>query len=322
MHVHLDSDDAMGEDRARGAAVSPSHTILVVDDEPPVCSMLTRALIMAGYRSSAAGNADEALALLPSLAPDLAVVDINLPGMSGMDLCVKLAGEHKIEVLLITGDDDSYSYIDAAGSGACDFLPKPIRMRELILRIERAIAARDVRLERDRTVEQLRYLSITDELTGLYNLRRFREALESEIVRSGRYGHNVSLLMLDLDRFKRVNDCCGHPEGDRVLKQVSQAIRSAIRDPDTAYRYGGEEFTVILPEADKDAAVCVAERLRETIATELSSPPGSDRPGITVSVGVALWKEGEASAQLLERADAALYAAKRNGRDRISISTS
>jgi diguanylate cyclase (GGDEF)-like protein len=291
--------------------------VLVVDDEDSVCRMLKAALGGECYRVGAATNADDAFALLPDLCPRVAVIDIKLPGRDGMEVCRELVSEHGIEVILITGDNERYSYEDAARAGACDFLTKPIRIQELILRVERAVATRRLRIERDETVAKLRRLSVTDGLTGLYNSRHFSEMLRAEIVRADRYGHPVSLLILDLDHFKTVNDRYGHLEGDSALLRTGDVIRDTIRESDSAYRYGGEEFAVLLPETAAGAAMRVAERLRNAITLEWPPSGAADAVTVTASVGIALWQRGEAPQAFLHRADMAMYEAKRNGRNRI-----
>jgi diguanylate cyclase (GGDEF)-like protein len=281
--------------------------------------MLQAALSREGYDVTTAANAEEAFVCLADRPPAVAITDINLPGTDGLEICRRFSDEHGIEVILITGDDRTYSYEDAAAAGACDFLLKPIRLSELILRVERAIATRRIRLERDETVRVLHRLSITDELTGLYNSRHLYQELQREIARTRRYGHALSLIVLDLDHFKRVNDTQGHQAGDQVLREVGACIRRAIRQSDTAYRHGGEEFAVILPETAANAGLALAERLRQ--ATERDVNHNDTPVRVTVSLGVAEWSNDENAQSLLYRADTAMYAAKHAGRNRARSAT-
>lgn len=176
--------------------------------------------------------------------------------------------------------------------------------------------------EIERLNEQLRQLAITDSLTGLYNHRRFQEALDHEVERSRRFGRSLSLLFMDIDHFKAVNDTFGHQVGDRALAQVAQVIRGNLRGIDTVARYGGEEFVVILPEAGASEALIVAERLRHRVAQHpfLLSPSG-ECSLITVSIGVTTYSSRILEAnRLVAEADQAMYAAKAAGRNRVHLS--
>ena len=159
---------------------------------------------------------------------------------------------------------------------------------------------------------RFRELSITDGLTRLYNARHLFSTLEAELSRAQRYGHELSVLLLDADDFKRYNDTRGHLEGDNVLVVLADTIRDCLRSADSAYRYGGEEFVVILPETGVEGAVHIAERVRECFAARRF---GSDM--MTVSIGVAEYLVGEQSADILRRADANLYCAKRSGKNQV-----
>ena len=181
--------------------------------------------------------------------------------------------------------------------------------------------------------ERLKLLATTDGLTGLVNRRAFDEALETEVSRSTRSGAPLSLLMIDVDRFKSYNDLYGHQAGDEVLKAVGQCLKAALKRPaDLAARYGGEEFVAILPDTDEDGAFFIAESFREPDAflglrafreglKTLAIPhQGSDKKVITASVGIAVTSRQDpiAPAELLHRADEALYTAKHAGRDRVT----
>jgi diguanylate cyclase (GGDEF)-like protein len=162
---------------------------------------------------------------------------------------------------------------------------------------------------------ELERLSITDPLTGLYNRRRMMEALENEVRRARRLKRRFAVLMADVDHFKRYNDAHGHPAGDMVLKRVGALLREATRDVDVVSRYGGEEFFVLLPESEGEAAAGVADRLRERLAAE-----DLDGGKVTLSFGVAEFPaHGDAPESLIAIADAAMYQAKREGRDRVVI---
>ena len=164
---------------------------------------------------------------------------------------------------------------------------------------------------------EMRYrrLSITDALTKLFNSRRFYNQLRSETDRANRYSHPLSLLLLDVDNFKDYNDTYGHLEGDTVLIRLGEVIRRCLRKTDSAYRFGGEEFTAILPETHGDAATTLAERIRSEFENEVFRPNKKEKPHKTVSIGVAEYKSGEDLKTLLKRVDANMYVAKKKGKN-------
>lgn len=163
--------------------------------------------------------------------------------------------------------------------------------------------------------ERYRTLSLTDPLTGLFNTRHLHECLPAEIERANRYTRPLSLLVLDCDHFKRINDTFGHLEGDRVLQALAGVIRDCLRRSDSAFRYGGEEFVVLLPETDLTAACQLAERLRHAFETRCVATANGEEIRCTVSIGVAGYRPGEHETGLIRRADAAAYLAKERGRN-------
>jgi diguanylate cyclase (GGDEF)-like protein len=165
--------------------------------------------------------------------------------------------------------------------------------------------------------KRYRELSITDSLTKLYNSRHFFRQLRQEIERAKRYEEPLSLILLDIDNFKGYNDTYGHLEGDRVLAVLSEVIKTNLRSADSAYRYGGEEFTVILPETECENAGLVAERLRKSFEDTVLSPLPRSKVHMTVSVGVTQYVTGEEDSVLIKRADAAMYTAKTSGKNRV-----
>jgi len=178
--------------------------------------------------------------------------------------------------------------------------------------------------ELERHYERLKDLSITDELTGMYNVRYFWARLHYEFVRSRRYGQPLACLLADLDRFKPVNDACGHRAGDQVLRRVAQDVRGAVREVDVVARYGGDEFALILPSTDVAGAMRCAENVRRTVAGRKLA---TGRPGrhamprrVTVSIGVAALTDDTSDEEmLLHRADRALMRAKQEGRNRVCL---
>ena len=168
--------------------------------------------------------------------------------------------------------------------------------------------------------KRYRELSITDDLTNLYNSRHFFGQLKTEIEGANRYGNALSLLVLDVDNFKRYNDRFGHMEGDRVLAKIGEVIRGSLRQTDSAYRYGGEEFAIILRETAGQKAAHVAERIREAFEMETFSPEPEERLHMTASIGVAYYVGGEELSAFIKRADANMYMAKKQGKNCVFFS--
>ncbi len=171
--------------------------------------------------------------------------------------------------------------------------------------------------KRKKLEEDLHKISITDKLTKLYNRRFFDERLEIELDRCARYKHQLSLLMLDIDHFKNINDIYGHQNGDAFLSKIGNVINSNLRTSDTASRYGGEEFSIIMPDIGKDEAIQVAERIRKLVKENVFRPKDDTLINTTVSIGVAEYQSNETPSALLARADKALYRAKKQGRNRV-----
>jgi diguanylate cyclase (GGDEF)-like protein len=165
--------------------------------------------------------------------------------------------------------------------------------------------------------KRYRELSITDSLTKLYNSRHFFKQLKQEVERAERYHQPLSLILLDIDNFKGYNDTYGHMEGDRVLAALAEVIRKNLRSSDPGFRYGGEEFTVLLPQTDRESAFSAAERLRESFADTVLSPlPGVD-VHMTVSIGAGQFLPGENEDAFVKRVDAGMYKAKQSGKNRV-----
>ncbi|MEJ2169364.1 MAG: diguanylate cyclase [Desulfobacterales bacterium] len=236
--------------------------VLIVDDEEAVRNTMNEYIQTAGYISEAVSCAEEALELMGTDNFQVVITDIILPAMGGLELTKAIKETKDSDVIVMTGYSDDYSYEEAINIGASDFVIKPVRLEELLLRLKRVLKERELTKERIRMMEKLQELAVTDGLTKLYNSRSFYSQLETEVDRVNRYKHPLSLLLLDLDHFKDYNDNYGHLEGDKVLVRFSQIIKSCLRTNDSAYRYGGEEFTVILPETGGAEAKTVGQRIR------------------------------------------------------------
>ncbi|NNF98879.1 MAG: diguanylate cyclase [Desulfobacteraceae bacterium] len=292
--------------------------ILIVDDDSSIRDSMSEFLEAAGFQISLAASAEEALVFLESNAAEVIITDIILPGLDGLELTDKIRRAYDSDVIVMTGYSADYSYEEAISKGASDFVFKPVRFEELVLRLKRVIKERKLSLERIQMLEKLKKLSITDGLTKLYNSRHFFNHVKNEIDRSNRYGHPLSLMLLDIDKFKVYNDSYGHLEGDKVLIKLGQTIKLCLRKLDSAYRYGGEEFTIILPDTEGEEAQNVAERIRAAVEAETFYPVDKTGVAITISIGVTQYLQDEDISDFVQRADKAMYISKENGRNRIS----
>ncbi|WP_305043801.1 GGDEF domain-containing protein [Geoalkalibacter sp.] len=225
-----------------------------------------------------------------------------------------------IPVTVFAGDDQLDARVAALELGACEVLSLATPLREISARLHRRMKQRQEMIRLKKSREDLARVALTDSLTGLCNRAFFDVTLESEAARSARTGLPYSLLMIDVDHFKWVNDTYGHQLGDTVLQGIARVLKRSVRKSDMACRYGGEEFALILPETDIPAAQVLAVRIHREIAVLAASYDHFRHP-LTVSIGISCGsgKEQADPALLIEKADCALYAAKRNGRNRTEI---
>ena len=293
--------------------------VLIVDDDEAVRNTMVEYIQAAGYNSEVVSCAEEALEALQKKEFQVIITDIKLPAMGGLELTKSIRKNKDSDVIVMTGYGDDYSYEEAINFGASDFVIKPVRLEELLLRLKRVLKERELTNERVRMMEKLQKLAVTDGLTKLYNSRTFYSQLETEVDRFNRYKHPLALLLLDLDHFKEYNDSYGHLEGDKVLVRFSQIIKSCLRANDSAYRYGGEEFTVILPETAGAEARTVAQRIRSALEAERFSPQNEKDVKITISIGVTEYQEKEELSTFIQRADQAMYLSKQKGRNKVSM---
>ncbi len=292
--------------------------ILIVDDDAAIRDSMHEFIEMAGYRSSKAETAEEALEILKVSNIHVVITDIMLPGIDGLELTDTIRRNFDSDVVVMTGYSGDYSYEEAISKGASDFVFKPVRFEELLLRLKRVLRERHLTQERIQMLKRLQKLAITDGLTKLYNSRYFYSQIELEVDRSSRYNHPLSLQLLDIDEFKAYNDTYGHLEGDKVLIRMGKVIKACLRRMDSAYRYGGEEFTVLLPETTGQEAVMVAERIRQAIAAEIFSPSPEQNLSVTISIGVTEYVPEEDLTSLIQRADQAMYQSKELGKNRVT----
>jgi diguanylate cyclase (GGDEF)-like protein len=297
--------------------------VLAAEDNPVFQAMLKTMLTRWGYEAVIARDGAEAWSLLnrPD-APRLAVLDWMMPGVDGVEICRRIRGTNRepyIYILLLTARAESEDLIEGMDAGADDYLTKPFNAHELRVRIRAGRRILDLQEELLQAREALREQATHDGLTGLLNRIAIMDRLDNELARSARSGSTVSVLMVDLDCFKSVNDTHGHLIGDAVLREAAGRLRSASRRYDSVGRYGGEEFLIVLPGSEIPAARVQAERLREAIAGTPFLANAQPLP-VTCSIGLAC--SSHCSPEVLIReADDALYRAKSGGRNRLVIHT-
>lgn len=304
--------------------------VLVVEDDADALAALEQAIVMLGH--PVVGAVDGADAWEKQCAGPAHVIlsDWSMPHMSGIDLCRLVRGntdKEYVYFVLMTGFGDRAHFLEGMRAGADDYLTKPIDLEELearllaatrVVSMQRALAKRNAALERESDIsfKQAR----VDTLTESGNRLRLREDLEALEARASRYGHRYSAALCDIDLFKQYNDTYGHLAGDAALRSVASAISSALRQGDSLYRYGGEEFLVILPEQSVGEAQSVMDRVRGAVERLAIPHEASAALVLTISVGVAeLGESSGRSDEWLARADAALYRAKRGGRNRVEV---
>ncbi|MBW2565428.1 MAG: diguanylate cyclase [Deltaproteobacteria bacterium] len=286
--------------------------ILVVDDEKGIRDSIQEAIQEAGYTCWTEASGDKALGFLEKKRVDIIIADVRMPGVNGFELTKVVKEKYDADVIIITGYGRDFQYEEAIEKGASEFIVKPIRLRELIVRLRRVLRERALLAQQRQLENQLRELTITDDLTKLHNMRHFYVQLQLEMDRASRYENPLSLLLLDVDRFKQYNDTYGHLEGDKILMELGRVILECLRKSDTAYRYGGDEFMVVLPQTLGKKARNVAERIRARFPAEYSRRE-PDRIDTTLSIGVVSHRPKEDLSELVKRADQAMYKAKKQG---------
>ncbi len=276
-----------------------SENLLIVDDEVEVGNVVKGLLSKLGFNADSVTSGKTALEELSNARYTFLITDINMPELDGIELIKTVKRENPdISIIAMTGYEKEYTYMDVINAGANDFIIKPFKVDEMEAKINRILIEKRIR-------DQLARASITDSLTGLFNQRHFYNRLREEIDRANRQNHPLSLILLDLNKFKDYNDQYGHLAGDKMLAKCGKIILSNIRENvDTAFRYGGDEFAVICVKADDATARKIKERL------EWGFEQGG---GVTASVGFATYSKGMELKDLVALTDKNLYRAKNMG---------
>jgi len=292
-------------------------TIILVEDDENISHLLRRQLQRAGYSTKHASTIREARQLFRDNAWDIAILDRGLPDGDGLDLCGELrASSPHGYILMVTGATSDDAKLEGFEQGADDYVTKPFQVDELLARVRagvRIVGLQKALLDTNRKLEEL---SLTDSLTRVANRRAFDVRLEDAFEHARRYDRPLSLVLVDIDHFKVINDTHGHDAGDRVLRRVADVLGEGSRHSDFVARIGGEEFAVLLPETPLFEAMQFGEKLRCNIAIA----PMTTGP-VTISVGVANMPHSRvaSSSELFRAADQALYRAKARGRNRVEM---
>jgi diguanylate cyclase (GGDEF)-like protein len=298
---------------APSAAAKLRMRVLIADDERASRNRLKALVEQWSYEVEVAENGAQAIRALASADPPrLAIVDWVMPGIDGLKVCqyARQGAGGYVYIIVLTSRSTPDAAVEALRAGADDYVSKPFREQELEVRLR--AGRRIVELE-----DGLRLAATQDPLTGIWGRSAIHAYLAQQLSKARRESASLSVLAVDLDHFKEINDGHGHAAGDAVLEEVARRMRRTLRSYDGLGRVGGEEFLVVLPNSPLAGGLAVGERLRRAIAeTPIATPAGEMR--VTCSIGVASDPRGESPVHtLIERADAALYRAKHCGRNRV-----
>jgi diguanylate cyclase (GGDEF)-like protein len=314
-----------GTTRVQRFEIDAPLRALIVDDDEFILEYLKTAIASTGLEVIGVTDAEGALVELRREFASIVVVDRDLPGMDGLELCRHIRAQvfpGYVYVILLMAKDAERNILDGLAAGADDYLNKRASSAHLIAKL--TTARRILALEQSlrRMIEERRHMAMTDELTDCYNRRFFMHQMRREIRRAVRLAGDLSLLVLDIDNFKHINDRFGHAAGDAVLVEFAKRVRHSLtRERDWSARTGGEEFAVVLPATDLTGAKTVAENLRLVVAAAPMKIAGQEI-AVTVSIGITALRKPPAEASTVEsmllRADDCLYQSKHQGRNRVT----
>ena len=298
--------------------------ILLVDDDPLARRLVEVAVARLGHQATAAEDGEAAWQCYDQDPPDVVITDLLMPRVDGLELCRRVRADARAgytSIILVTALSDRRDVLRGMEAGADDYLIKPVDLFDLQMRLIAVQRVTDLHAELARHRAQLAHLAGHDPLTGLGNRRSLEQDLEVLYAHSRRYGRSFALAMCDIDRFKAYNDTHGHQAGDQALRAVAAAMVRELRGSDRIYRYGGEEFLLVLPEQTLDTARIAVERVRSVVEGLAIKHTATGGGALTVSAGIAAYAPGDPTPleELLRQADAALYRAKSSGRNRIAV---
>ncbi len=297
--------------------------VLIADDSAISRVTIQHSLAHVGFTPQVAADGLAAWDLLQAQdVPTIAILDWMMPGLEGIEICQRirqLSRQHYIYAMLLTSKSEKNEIIEGLQAGADDYMTKPLDSEELQARF--LVAQRIIRFQEELFAarEVLRNQANHDYLTQLLNRGGIMEALDQELSRTRRTGEAFSVILVDIDHFKQINDTFGHLTGDDVLFEVAARIKTCMRSYDSVGRYGGEEFLLVIPACDHRQAFRVAEKIRKAVCQSPIRMSHVDKT-VTISLGVCTWTPEFSAEAMLTSADAALYSAKRAGRNRTEIS--
>ena len=300
--------------RLESGVTDRGFRILCVDDTEDVRELLRLRLRSAGYDALVAPDGESALAIAEAAQPDLVLLDLMMPGMDGYEVCRSLKESpttRRIPVIFLTARTDVVDRVKGLNLGAVDFINKPFDSRELLARLEVALRTKQAMDSLEQANSELQASSVTDALSGLHNRRYFELRLSEELANCERDGVMAACLILDLDRFKRINDTYGHLGGDAVIRQFAELLRGLTRKSDVAARFGGDEFVLILVGVTVQGALAAAEKIRSAVEAHAFTA-NDETVQVTTSIGLATFLLGHQTRvdQIIDQADRALYRAK------------
>ena len=291
---------------------STKGKVLIVDDAPDTLEIIQKLLRFEGYDVVTSLTGEEGVKKVEEEKPEVVLMDISLPGIDGTEALKRIKKINPLQcVIMLTAFATVDNAIQALKEGASDFIKKPFENEHLIHIVNQCLAKYRTLREKENLEEEVKRLSITDDLSGLYNHRHFFKTLGAELARLKRQKTSLSLLMFDLDNFKRYNDLYGHLEGDKVLRKIGEIVKNSIRsNVDSGYRYGGDEFAALLIGASADQALTIAERIRSSIEQ-------AGFRNITVSVGLSEYEDHFDLEGFVKSADGAMYVSKQSGGNQV-----
>ena len=299
--------------------------MLIIDDSPllrqKVIESLRNANLFVNYFE--ANDGFSAIKLLSREDIDMIICDVTMPGMDGFRLMELINKEKRFDdlmVIMLSSNRKIYDKIKGLESGAIDYLTKPFHPHELSLRVSILLRMKSLQKELKAKIAELEHVTVVDSLTGLFNQRYLYDTLRREYNRSDRFNLKLSLIIMDIDNFKDINDTFGHQRGDEIIKEVAKLLQVMLRGYDFAVRYGGDEFIIVLSQNTVIGSHIVAERIRALISDNPLLIELNGGRQVTASIGVSTFPDDtkEGCDALINIADQALYRAKRDGRNRVA----
>lgn len=293
--------------------------ILIVDDDPAALKIIKKTLELQAYEVQTEDSGSAALGRIQSWEPDLVLLDINMPGIDGIETLKEIRKLPKyVSTVFVSGKSNTDDIITGLDKGADGYICKPFNVLELLARVRTQLRINSLQDDLESANKKLQALVNIDDLTGLYNMRSLYTKLENEMARAFRYNRSVSVVMMDMDHFKSVNDTNDHLFGSYVLSEVGKLINKHIRKIDIGARYGGDEFLMVLTETNAEGVITFCRRLSNAIRKD-KFDNGDASMHLTCSLGFATTDPNASeimdAKELVRQADNALYAAKANGRN-------